>query len=176
MKRFHAAPFVTLGLAAVVALVSACEGFAFNTPGTITVRNLSQTETVVLAVLADDVKSYPTLAPGANALITTEIGGTYTVTVVMSAVDVQDYQTNLRTLKSNVQKVVDGTASNDEKVLFFTYLAGINAAIAQSHATGGASCSGKINLSEDESSSVAAQVFWQPTLGSGFWSLACSSN
>jgi hypothetical protein len=164
-----------IGVAFVAVLAAACEGFSFNEPGSITVRNLSNTETAVLAVMAPDVKSYPTLAAGRNAVVTTSVGGTYTVTVVMSGIDLQTYRANLRDLRSNVQKVVDGSASNDEKVRFFSYLAGINAALAQAQA-GGASCSGKINLAEDANASVSAQVNWVTTLGGGFWELACSSN
>ena len=167
---------VSLGLAAIVVVAAACEGLVFNTPGTITVRNLSNTETAVIAVLADDVKSYPTLGPNRNAVITTETGGAYQVIVVMTGVDMQNYRSNLQLLKHNAQVVIDGTASNDEKVLFFTYLAQINAAIAQSQNGGGASCTGTIKLSEDEAASVSAQVTWVTTLGGGFWSLACSSN
>lgn len=165
-----------VGLAGAVVLAAGCEGFLFNKPGTITVTNTSTTETAVIAVLGDDFKSYPTLGPGASAKVTTEVGGAYQVIVIMSAVDAQDYRNNLQTLKQNVTKVVDGTASNDEKILFFTYLAGINAAISQSQAAGGASCTGRIKVSEDATASVAAQVSWTSTLGSGFWSLACGSN
>jgi hypothetical protein len=168
---------LAVAVAICIALLAAsCEGFSFNEQGTITVRNLSTTETAVLAVLADDVKSYPTLAAGGSAVVTTSVGGKYTVTVVMSAIDAQTYRTNLQTLRSNVMKVVDGTASNDEKVQFFTYLAGINEAIAQTNSGGGASCTGNINLSETKAASVSAQVSWVTTLGGGFWSLACSSN
>lgn len=176
MRRPITSSIVVVGLAATLALVAACEGFSFNEPGQITVRNISNTETAVLAIIADDVKSYPTLVAGANANVFTTVGGNYTVIVVMSAVDAQDYRNNLKTLKANVTKVVDGTASNDEKVLFFTYLAQINAAINQTHTSGGASCSGKITLNEDKAANVSAQVAWVVTLGSGFWSLACSSN
>jgi hypothetical protein len=164
-----------MAIALIAGLAAACEGLSFYEPGTITVRNLSNSEVAVLAVLADDVKSYPTVPAGGNALVTTSVGGRYSVTVVMSGIDAQTYRSNLQTLKSNAQKVVDGTASNDEKVLFFTYLAGINQAIVQAN-SGGASCSGKINLSETDSSSVSAQVSWIPTLGGGYWSLACTSN
>ena len=160
----------------IAVLTVSCEGFSFNEQGTITVRNLSTTETAVLAILADDVKSYPTLPAGGTAVVTTSVGGMYTVEVIMSTIDAQTYRSNLQTLRSNVMKVVDGTASNDEKVLFFTYLAGINQAIAQANSGGGTSCDGKINLSETKAASVSAQVSWVTTLGGGFWSLACSSN
>jgi hypothetical protein len=165
-----------IGLALVVALAGACEGLLFNKSGTITVRNLSSTETAVLAIIADDVKSYPTLGPNHNAVATTALGGTYQVIVVMSTIDAQNYRNNLQTLKQNVQKVVDGTASNDEKVLFFTYLAQINNAIAQAQNAGGASCSGKIKLNENSAASVSVSVNWVTTLGSGSWQLGCGSN
>jgi hypothetical protein len=163
-------------LAGILAFAVGCEGFLFNKPGTLTVTNTSTTETAVIAVIGDDFKSYPVLGPGASAKVTTEVGGTYVVTVIMSAVDAQTYRNNLQTLKQNVTKVVDGTASNDEKTLFFTYLAGINAAISQAQASGGASCSGRIKVSENEAASVSTTVAWQSTLGSGFWSLTCGSN
>ena len=169
-------PLVVLGLALVVALVSACEGFTFNESGTITVRNLSGSETAVIAVLADDVKSYPTLGPNHNAVVTTAVGGQYQVFVVMSAIDAQNYRNNLQTLKANVQKIVDGTASNDEKVLFFSYLAQINNAIAQAQGPGGASCTGTVKLNEKTAASVSVSVNWLSTLGSGSWQLGCGSN
>jgi hypothetical protein len=164
-----------IATACIAVVAAACEGFSFNEPGQITVRNISDSETAVLAVIADDVKSYPTLVAGANANVVTSVGGSYTVTVIMSGIDAQTYRSNLQTLRSNVLKVVDGTASSDEKVRFFTYLAEINQAIAQVQ-NGGASCTGKINLSEDKPASVSAQVAWVRSLGSGFWSLPCSSN
>ena len=165
-----------VGLSATVALAAGCGGFLFTKPGRITVTNTSNTETAVIAVLGDDFKSYPTLGSGGSASITTEVGGAYEVVVIMSTVDAQVYRNTLQTLKQNVTKVVDGTASNDEKILFFTYLAGINAAISQSEAAGGASCTGRIKVSEGEAASVSAQVVWTSTLGSGFWSLTCGSN
>ncbi len=163
------------GLAAVVVAAAACEGFAFNSPGKITVTNTSTTETAVIAILGDDVKSYPTLGPGRSAEATTEVGGDYQVVVIMSAIDAQTYRANLQTLKQNVTKVIDGTASNDEKVLFFSYLAQINTAIAQANNAGGASCTGRIELKEDAAVSVSVAVAWTSTLGSGFWSLTCGS-
>jgi hypothetical protein len=163
-----------LGLAVVIGLVSACDDFLLNEPGTITIRNFSNTETAVIAVIADDVKSYPTLGPNRNAVITTATGGNYQVLVVMSSIDAQNYRNNLEVLRQNVMKIVDGTASNDEKVRFFGHLAEINSAIAQAQPFG-ASCSGKINLSEDQAEGVSVEVNWIPTLGSGSWSLACGS-
>jgi len=147
-----------------------------NQAGAITVRNLSNTETAVLAVRGDDFKSYPTLGPNHNAVISTEVGGAYQVLVVMSAIDAQTYRNNLQLLKQNVTTVVDGTASNDEKVLFFSYLAQINSALAQTYDSGGASCTGQIELNEDTSASVSVTINWTSTLGSGFWSLTCGSN
>lgn len=164
-----------LGLALVVGLAGACEGFLFNKSGAITVSNLSSTETAVLAIIADDVKSYPTLGPGATAVVTTAVGGDYQVVVVMSAVDAQTYRNNLQTLKQNVSKVIDGTASTDEKVLYFTYLAQINSAIAQASTTGGAGCSGSIELNDESAEGVLVTVNWIPTLGSGSWQVSCGS-
>ncbi|HUP83051.1 MAG TPA: hypothetical protein VM284_02560 [Candidatus Limnocylindria bacterium] len=165
-----------IGLTMVIGLVSACEGFAFNTPGKLTVTNTSASETAIVAIQGDDIKSYPTLGPGASATVATSTGGTYTVTVIMSTVDATSYRNNLQTLRSNVEKVIDGTASSDEKIVFFTHLAGVKVAIQQAQGAGGASCSGSIKLSEGEAASVAAVVTWQSSLGSGFWSMTCGSN
>jgi hypothetical protein len=139
------------------------------------VRNLSDSETAVIAILGTDFKSYPTLGPSRNANVTTEIGGNYTVTVVMSTIDAQTYRSNLQTLKKNVQQIVDGSASNDERLKYFAYLAGINSAISQAQAAGGASCSGKITLDESKPTNVSVSVSWISNLGSGYWQLSCDS-
>ena len=144
-------------------------------PGTIAVWNAGDTEVAVVAILADDVKSYPTLAPGSTAAVKTNVGGAYQVRVVMTPENVQAYRENLNALKQLVQKQIDGSATSAEKARLFTDLAGINAAIRALEQANAAGCSGTIKLKEDQAVSVTASVRWVAQGGAGFWDTNCPS-
>jgi hypothetical protein len=168
-------------LAAAFVLLTAgeCEigdiGSLLDKPGTISVTNTG-TEVAVVAILAEDVKSYPTLASGSTASVDTNVGGPYDVRVVMTPENAQRYRENLDSLKQLVQKQVDGTASTQEKTRLFSDLAGINAAIRALEQANAAGCSGDITLSQEETVSVTAAVRWVPQSGAGFWDIICGSN
>jgi hypothetical protein len=150
-------------------------GDILNQPGTIVVTNTG-TEPAVVAIIADDVKSYPTLVGGVSASAPTNIGGRYTVTVTMTAQQVIEYRADLLELRRTVERLLGGSASSDEKVYLFTKLAGIKAALSQLNSGVGASCSGNIKISQDNAASVSASVAWVRQSGSGFWEVSCSSN
>jgi hypothetical protein len=146
-----------------------------NRPAAITVTNLSSSETAVVAIIADDVKSYPTLTPGQSVTVKSNVGGTYQVRVVMTQENATEYRAELMSLRSLVEKQIDGSASADEKVELFTSLAGINAAIQRFESGNAAGCSGKVTPKTDEDVAVQATVTWQTTSGSGFWDSSCGS-
>jgi hypothetical protein len=150
-------------------------GGLINKPGSITVTNTG-TEPAVVAIVADDVKTYPTIASGGSASAQTNVGGRYTVSVTMTAQQIIEYKSDLQDLRRTVEKLIDGTASAEEKVYAFTSLAGIKAALGQLNAGGGASCSGNIKLSQEDAVSVSASVRWVTQSGSGFWDLTCGSS
>jgi hypothetical protein len=163
--------------AIVLLIAGACGDFNFDLkPGTIKVTNTSATDTAVVAILADDAKSYPTLGPGASATVKTNIGGTYRVIVVFEQQNLVEYLDSLKALRGNVEKIIDGTSSTDEKILFFTHLATIKSAISQVEQTGGAGCSGKIKLGSEEDSAVQATVNNTSVNGTGVWDISCGSN
>ena len=149
-------------------------GDLINKPGSIGVTNTG-TETAVVAIVADDVKTYPTLASGSSASVETNVGGRYTVSVTMTAEQILEYKASLLELRRTVEKLVDGSATSAEKVYAFTSLAGIKAALAQLNAGQGASCSGVITISQERAVSVSVTVAWVPQSGAGFWNLSCGS-
>jgi hypothetical protein len=150
-------------------------GGLINQPATITVTNTSTSETAVIAILADDVKSYPTLAPGQSATVKTNVGGRYEVRVVMTPENATEYRAQLTSLRRLVEKQIDGSADSTDKVKLFTDLAGIKTAIKALEAANAAGCTGTIKLGADDETQVAATVAWQTTSGAGFWDIACGS-
>jgi hypothetical protein len=93
----------------------------------------------------------------------------------MTAQQVIEYRSELQALRRTVEKLVDGTATTEEKVYAFTSLAGIKNALVQLNSGQGASCGGNITLSQDNAVSVSASVQWIPQSGSGFWDVTCGS-
>ena len=174
MTRPTRAAALLLGIVLVVG--AACEGFDITThQATITVTNTSATETAVIAILGDDVHSYPTLGTGKSAIVKTNVGGHYEVRVVMTPQQVQDYRTSLQILKSNTSKVLDGTATTEDMTAWFARLAGVNAALAALNTGGAAGCTGTVDLKASDPS-VLANVTWTDQLGSGFWAASCGSS
>lgn len=150
-------------------------GALINKPGSIRVTNTGATETAVVAIIASDVKSYPTLAAGASATAETNVGGSYQVLVVMTPENTDAYRQSLLEVRTRVEKLIGGTASSAEKTQLFIQLAGIKASIQALESSNAASCSGNIKLSQDEAASVSATVTWVPQGASGFWDLTCGS-
>jgi hypothetical protein len=165
-------------LAFVLLSAGDCEfsslGDILNKPGTIVVTNTG-TEPAIVAIVADDVKSYPTLAGGASASAPTNVGGRYTISVTMTAQQVIEYRSELQALRRTVETLVDGSISSQDKVYLFTKLAGIKAALAQLNSGTGASCSGNITINQEKEVSVNASVTWITQSGSGFWDVTCGS-
>jgi hypothetical protein len=151
-------------------------GDLINRPATITVINTSATESAVVAIIADDAKSYPTLAPGQSATVKTNVGGRYEVRVVMTPENAAAYRSNLTTLRNLVEKQIDAATNAGEKTKLFIDLAGIKAAIAALSSANAAGCAGRVTLSTDSESSVSATLGWSPTTGGGFWDATCGSN
>jgi hypothetical protein len=147
-----------------------------NQPGTITVANAGGAESAVIAILADDVRSYPTLGPGGSATVKTNVGGRYEVRVVMTPENATQYRAELQSLRRLVEKAVDGTADPAEKTKLFVDLAGIKAAIRALESGGGAGCTGQLQLSTEQTTQVSATVSWTPTSGGGFWDVTCGSS
>jgi hypothetical protein len=150
-------------------------GGLLNERGTISVTNTG-TEAAVVAVLAAEVKSYPTLAAGASASVETNVGGQYEVRVVMTPENAQRYREDLFALRRSVEKLIDGSLTSQEKVELFTKLAGIKAAIQALEQSKVAGCNGRIELNQDEAETVTATVQWVPQGGAGFWDATCGSN
>ncbi len=151
-------------------------GGLINKPGSIRVTNTGATETAVVAIIASDVKSYPTLAAGASAAAETNVGGSYQVLVVMTPENRDAYRQNLLELRSQVETLIAGTSSPVDKTRLFVDLAGIKASIQALENSNAASCSGNITLSQDEAASVSATVTWVAQGDSGFWDLTCGSS
>lgn len=147
-----------------------------NKPGTITVINTSADQVAVIAILANDVKSYPTLGPGGSASVTTNVGGQYEMRVVMTPEQTLEYRAELQSLRALVEKAVDGTADPAAKTRLFVDLAGVKAALRALETQNAAGCSGKIRLSTETAEKVQATVTWSRTSGSGFWDVSCGSN
>lgn len=150
-------------------------GGLVNKPGTIIVDNVSTDQTAVVAVIAQDVRSYPTLAAGQTAEVQTNVGGPYQVLVVMTPENTSAYRDELRSLRRLVEKQVDGATDPAEKTQLFIDLAGIKAAIQALEDGNAAGCSGRLTLSTDHEEVVAATVRWSTTSGGGFWSVTCGS-
>ena len=150
-------------------------GNILDKPGSIVVSNVG-TEPAVVAIVADDVKSYPTLAGGATASVQTNVGGRYHLSVTMTPQQMIEYRADLQQLRRTVEKLVDGSISSQEKVYLFAKLAGIKAALVQLNAGTGASCGGNIGLNQDDATTVNATVAWVTQSGSGFWDLTCGSS
>ena len=151
-------------------------GGLINKPGTITVTNISDGQTAVIAILADDVKSYPTLAAGGTASVETNVGGQYLVSVVMTPENAATYRSELQSLRRLVEKHVDGATDPAEKTRLFVDLAGIKAAIQALESQNAAGCSGTIGLNTDDAANVTATVRWSQTSGGGFWDVTCGSS
>lgn len=150
-------------------------GDILDEPGSIAVTNVGQ-EPAVVAISADDVKSYPTLAGGATASAETNVGGRYSVSVVMTPENTQRYRDELATMRRTVEQLIDGSISAADKTQLFIKLAGIKAAISALEVTNAASCSGVINLDRDNAAQVSATVRWETQGAGGFWDLSCGSN
>ena len=150
-------------------------GGLINKPGAIRVTNTGATQTAVVAIIASDVKSYPTLQAGASATAETNVGGAYQVLVVMTPENQDAYRQSLVDLRRSVERLIDGTASSEEKTQLFIKLAGIKASIQALENSSAASCSGNISLSQDDAASVSATVTWVAQGDSGFWDLTCGS-
>jgi hypothetical protein len=150
-------------------------GDLISRPATITVTNVG-TEGAVVAILADDAKSYPTLGPGQSATVQTNVGGRYQVRVVMTPANAAAYRSNLSTLRNLVEKQIDAATNPAEKTKLFIDLAGIKAAISSFSNANAAGCSGRITISTSDSASVSATVSWSATTGGGFWDASCGSN
>jgi hypothetical protein len=166
-------------LAFVLLSAGECEfsslGEILDKPGRIVVSNLG-TETAVVAIIANDVKSYPTLAGGATASAETHVGGAYQLRVVMTPENTQRYRDDLLSLRRIVERFVDGAAATEEKTRLFTNLAGIKAAIAALEQANAAGCSGTIEINQDTAEIVNATVTWVRQSGAGFWDATCGSN
>lgn len=142
--------------------------------GRIVVTNTG-TEPAVVAIIGPDVKSYPTLAGGGSASVTTNTGGPYEVRVVMTPENAQRYRTELLALRAAVEKLVDGSLTSVEKTNLFLNLAGIKAAIVALEQANAAGCSGRIELGQDAAETVNATVAWVAQSGAGFWDATCGS-
>jgi hypothetical protein len=170
-----------LALAAVFVIVSGGEcsigdlGSLLDAPGRISVTNIG-TEPAVIAILADDVKSYPTLAGGATASVQTNTGGRYEVRVVMTPENAATYRADLASLRTLVEKQISDATDPAEKTRLFLDLAGIKAAIQALSNSNAAGCSGTITLDAEETAEVAATVNWVTSSGAGFWDVTCGSN
>lgn len=150
-------------------------GEILDRPGSIVVTNVG-IHPAVVAIIAPDVKSYPTLAGGATASVQTNVGGSYQVRVVMAPENAQRYHDDLLALRRSVEKLIDGSLSTAEKTGLFIKLAGIKAAIAALETSGAGGCSGRIELNQDNAQTVNATVGWVDQGASGFWDTSCGSN
>lgn len=165
-----------IGIAFVSLSAGECElGDLINQPGTIVVTNVG-TEPAVVAIIAADVKSYPTLAGGDSATVSTTTGGRYEVRVVMTPENAQRYREELAALRRRVEQLVDGSLSTAEKTQLFSQLAGIKAAINALEQANAAGCGGRIELNQASAEKVNATVRWVSQSGSGFWDATCGSN
>lgn len=174
-------PLRLMALAAAFALLAGGEcnigdlGNILDVPGTITVTNIG-TEPAVIAILADDVKSYPTLASGSSATVQTNVGGAYRLSVVMTPENAATYRANLLSLRQLVERAIAGSSDPVEKTRLFLDLSGIKIAIQSLSNANAAGCSGRIKLDADEQTEVVATVNWVTSTGTGFWDLTCGSN
>lgn len=171
---------VVFGVLAFVLLSAGdCEisglGDILDKPGQIVVTNTGP-DIAVVAIIASDVKSYPTLASGATASAETNVGGQYEVRVVMTPENTERYRADLIVLKRDIAKLIDGSLSTSEKLTLFARLAGINASIAALEQANAAGCSGVIKLNQDNKETVNATVAFERAAGGGFWDTTCGSN
>ena len=170
-----------LAIAACFVILSAGEcsigdlGEILDEPGRIAVSN-SGTVPAVIAIIADDVKSYPTLAGGSSTSVQTNVGGRYQVIVIMTPEQQIEYKAQLVELRRTVEALIDGTATSAEKTHAFVTLAGIKVALRNFEAGAAGSCSGNIKLDKDQAVTVNATVAWVDQSGSGFWDLTCGSS
>ena len=178
MRR--SASLIALCLAGVIVSAGECEfgdlGSIVGQPATITVTNLSASEPAVLAIIAGDVKSYPTLAAGASSTVRTYVGGTYQVQVVMTPENAATYRQSLMDLRRLVEQQIAGSTSSAEKTKLFADLAGLKAAIQALEQSSAAACSGAVTLKNDAEATVSATVTWTPQSGAGFWDATCGSD
>jgi hypothetical protein len=144
-------------------------------PGTIQVTNTGQ-EPAILAIVADDVRSYPTLAGGQTVTVRTFVGGSYQVRVVMTPENAAVYRQRLQDLRSLVERQIGGATTSQEKTQLFVDLAGLKAAILSLEQANAAGCNGHLELRPQSDESVSATVAWDPTSGDGFWDATCGSN
>ena len=164
-----------IGIAFVSLSAGECElDGLINKSGSIVVTNTG-TEPAVVAIIAPDVKSYPTLAGGASTTISTTTGGRYEVRVVMTPENAQRYRADLATLRGRVERLIDGSLSTEEKTRLFIQLAGIKAAITALEQANAAGCGGSIELNEESAENVNATVQWVSQSGAGFWDVTCGS-
>src|SRR5688572_12818247 len=112
-----------VGLMALALVAQDCDfgdlGGLVAKPRTVTVTNVSDSQIAVVAIIADDVKSYPTLAAGAAASVRTNVGGSYEVRVVMTPENAATYRAELRDLRTLVERQVDRTTDPTVKTQLF---------------------------------------------------------
>jgi hypothetical protein len=150
-------------------------GDILNEPGRIVVTNTG-TEPAIVAIIADDVKSYPTLAAGGTSAVKTNTGGRFQVRVMMTPEQLIEYRAKLTSMRRDVEGQIAGTNDPLAKTRLFTDLAGLKAALVAADSGTGASCAGNLTLNADQATEVGVGVRWVPTDGGGFWELSCGSN
>ena len=172
-RRLRSMLFIGIAFVSLSAGECEFEGI-LEKSGSIVVTNTG-TEAAVVAIIAADVKSYPTLAGGQRATVSTTTGGTYEVRVVMTPENAERYRADLAVLRGRVEHLIDGSMSPAEKTQLFVQLAGIKAAIAALEQANAAGCSGRIELNTESAETVNATVQWVSQSGSGFWDATCGS-
>jgi hypothetical protein len=174
-------PVRLLAAAAAFVVLSGAEcdpgelGLIINQPGTIVVVNTG-TEPAVLAITADDVRSYPTLPGGGSASVVTSVGGRYAVRVVMTPESAQSYRTGLLALRKSVTDLIAGSSSAVERTRLFIDLAGIKSQLLELERSGSAGCDGAIRLDPGAAETVHASVQWTAQGEGGFWDATCGSS
>jgi hypothetical protein len=174
-------PARVLAAAAAFVVLSGAEcdpgelGVVINLPGTIVVSNVGN-EAAVLAITADDARSYPTLPGGGSASVVTNVGGRYRVRVLMTPENAERYRADLLSLRRNVTDMIAGSASAEEKTRLFIELAGIKAQLVELEQGGSAGCDGAIRLDPENAQTVRVTVQWVGQGQAGFWDATCGSN
>jgi hypothetical protein len=171
-------PLILIAAAFVILSAGECEigdlGQILHRPGEITVTN-SGDEPAVVSIVAPDVKSYPTLVAGATASAQTNVGGQYSVQVVMTPENAAAYRQDLATMRQRVEALISEEPDPTIKTELFVQLAGIKASILALEQGQGAGCSGTIELTRDNAATVNATVTWREQSGAGFWDMTCGS-
>lgn len=174
--RHRAVRPVAAVLAFLVLSAGECQsgdlGFDINQPGAIVVTNVG-TEAAVVAITADDARSYPTLPGGGSASVSTNVGGRYEVRVVMTPENAQRYRADLLALRKTVTDLIVASPTAEQKTLFFVTLAGIKSQLSTLEAGGAAGCTGSIKLGSESAAQVNATVAWVSQGDGGFWEVIC---